>query len=295
MPPLLEARDLKKHYGDIKAVNGVSLPIRQGTCFGLLGPNGAGKTTTVEMMEGILTPTSGEILYQGEPLGSRFKEEAGIMFQSTALQEFITVREILNLFQNLYVNSRPQAEVIEQCALGDFLDRDSKKLSGGQRQRLLLAISLINDPQILFLDEPTTGLDPQSRRNFWDLVHTIKAQKKTVILTTHYMEEAYELCDEIAIMDHGLVIASGTPYGLLNEHFSSTVLSLPATDVPQEFAGAETMNLHRLKDRIEIFSEDVNSTLQLLMQNNIQLDNLQIRSHTLEDLFLELTGRQLRA
>lgn len=295
MPLLLETKNLKKHYGDVEAVNGVSLPIRKGICFGLLGPNGAGKTTTVEMMEGIITPTSGEVLYQGEPLGSRFREEAGIMFQNTALQEFITVQEILNLFQDLYQNHRPQAEVIEQCALGEFLDRDSKKLSGGQRQRLLLAISLINDPQVLFLDEPTTGLDPQSRRNFWDLVHTIKSQKKTVILTTHYMEEAYELCDEIAIMDHGLIIASGTPYGLLHEHFTGSVLSLPTVDVPQEFAGMASLNLHRLKDRVEIFSEDVNSTLQLLMQNNIQLNNLQIRSHTLEDLFLELTGRQLRA
>ncbi len=295
MSLLLEARELKKRYGEIKAVNGVSLPIKQGTCFGLLGPNGAGKTTTVEMMEGIITPTSGEILYKGEPLGSKFKEEAGIMFQNTALQEFITVQEILNLFQDLYVGCRPQAEVIEQCALGDFLDRDSKKLSGGQRQRLLLAISLINDPEVLFLDEPTTGLDPQSRRNFWDLVHTIKAQKKTVILTTHYMEEAYELCDEIAIMDHGLVIASGTPYGLLNEHFSSSVISLPTVDIPKGFVETETLTLHRLRDRVEIFSEDINATLRLLMQNNIQLDNLQIRSHTLEDLFLELTGRQLRA
>ncbi|MEJ2528739.1 MAG: ABC transporter ATP-binding protein [Gammaproteobacteria bacterium] len=295
MSLLLETRDLKKHYGDVEAVNGVSLPIRRGICFGLLGPNGAGKTTTVEMMEGIITPTSGEILYQGEALGQRFREEAGIMFQSTALQEFITVREILNLFQDLYQECRPQAEVIAQCALTEFLDRDCKKLSGGQRQRLLLAIALINDPQVLFLDEPTTGLDPQSRRNFWDLVHTIKAQKKTVILTTHYMEEAYELCDEIAIMDHGKIIANGTPYGLLREHFSSSVLSLPTIDIPQEFAGSETLTMHRLKDRVEIFSEDVNSTLQLLIQNNIQLHNLQIRSHTLEDLFLKLTGRQLRA
>lgn len=295
MSILLEAKELKKHYGEVKAVDGVNLPIPQGTCFGLLGPNGAGKTTTVEMMEGIITPTSGDILYQGTPLGQKFREEAGIMFQSTALQDFITVREVLNLFQDLYVTSRPLSEVIEQCALGEFLDRNTKNLSGGQRQRLLLAISLINDPQVLFLDEPTTGLDPQSRRNFWDLVHTIKAQKKTVILTTHYMEEAYELCDEIAIMDHGKLIARGTPYGLLNEHFNHSVLSLPATEVPDDFPGNSGITLHRLKDRVEIFSDDVNSTLQLLMQYNIKLENLQIRSHTLEDLFLKLTGRQLRA
>ncbi len=295
MSLLLETKELKKHYGEVKAVDGVDLSIPQGTCFGLLGPNGAGKTTTVEMMEGIITPSSGEILYQGEPLGQRFREEAGIMFQSTALQDFITVQEVLNLFQNLYLRSRPVSEVIEQCALGDFLDRNTKKLSGGQRQRLLLAISLINDPQVLFLDEPTTGLDPQSRRNFWDLVHTIKAQKKTVILTTHYMEEAYELCDEIAIMDYGKVIARGTPYGLLNEHFNQSVLSLPAQEIPGEFPDKNGITLHRLKDRVEIFSDDVNSTIQLLMQNHIELKHLQIRSHTLEDLFLKLTGRQLRA
>lgn len=295
MSLLLETKNLKKHYGTVKAVDGVDLPILQGTCFGLLGPNGAGKTTTVEMMEGIISPTSGEILYRGEPLGTRFREEAGIMFQNTALQEFITVQEILNLFHDLYQDSRPQAEVIEQCALGEFLERNPKQLSGGQRQRLLLAISLINDPQVLFLDEPTTGLDPQSRRNFWDLVHTIKAQKKTVILTTHYMEEAYELCDEIAIMDHGQVIAHGTPYGLLNEHFNQSVLSLPATDIPDDISGTNGLTIHRLKDRVEIFSADVNATLRLLMQNDIELRHLQIRSHTLEDLFLKLTGRQLRA
>ncbi len=295
MPLLLETKELKKHYGDVKAVDGVDLSIPQGTCFGLLGPNGAGKTTTVEMMEGIITPTSGEILYLGEPLGHMFREEAGIMFQSTALQDYITVQEVLNLFQNLYATSRPQSEIIEQCALEDFLDRNPKKLSGGQRQRLLLAISLINDPQVLFLDEPTTGLDPQSRRNFWELVHTIKAQKKTVILTTHYMEEAYELCDEIAIMDYGKMIAKGTPYGLLKEHFPCSVLSLPATEITESFTAQNDLKTQRLKDRIEIFSDDVNSTLQLLTQNGIELEHLQIRSHTLEDLFLKLTGRELRA
>ena len=276
-------------------MDGVDLSIQQGLCFGLLGPNGAGKTTTVEMMEGIFTPTSGEILYKGQPLGQLFREEAGIMFQSTALQDYITVQEVLNLFQNLYTNSIPQAEIIEQCALGEFLDRNPKKLSGGQRQRLLLAISLINDPQVLFLDEPTTGLDPQSRRNFWDLIHTIKSQKKTVILTTHYMEEAYELCDEIAIMDYGKVIAEGTPYGLLKEHFNCSVLSLPTGELPEDLPIPDGTKIHHLKDRVEILSDDINSTLNLLMQNGIELEQLQIRSHTLEDLFLKLTGRQLRA
>jgi ABC-2 type transport system ATP-binding protein len=185
--------------------------------------------------------------------------------------------------------------IIEQCALGDFLDRNPKQLSGGQRQRLLLAISLINDPQVLFLDEPTTGLDPQSRRNFWDLVHNIKARNKTVILTTHYMEEAYELCDEIAIMDNGKIIARGTPYGLLKEHFNCSVLSLPVTSIPNDVTSIGDIKLERLKDRIEILSNDINGTLDTLMQHDIKLDHLLIRSHTLEDLFLKLTGRQLRA
>lgn len=295
MSLLLETKQLKKQYGEVKAVDGVNLSIPQGSCFGLLGPNGAGKTTTIEMMEGIITASSGNILYKGQPLGQLFREEAGIMFQSTALQDYITVQEVLNLFQNLYTNSVPQADIVEQCALGEFLDRNPKQLSGGQRQRLLLAISLINDPQVLFLDEPTTGLDPQSRRNFWDLVHTIKAQKKTVLLTTHYMEEAYELCDDIAIMDYGKVIAEGTPYGLLKEHFNCSVLSLPAAEVPEDFSLSDDIKIERLKDKVEILSDDINTTLNLMMQHNIKLDQLQIRSHTLEDLFLKLTGRQLRA
>jgi ABC-2 type transport system ATP-binding protein len=294
MPPLLEARNLKKHYREVKAVDGISFAIPRGNCFGLLGPNGAGKTTTVEMLEGILPPTDGEILYRGQPLGPEFKEEAGIMFQSTALQEQITVREILDLFQRLYIRTRPQSELIEQCALGEFLDRDAKRLSGGQRQRLLLAIALINDPDVLFLDEPTTGLDPQSRRNFWQLVHNIKAECKTVLLTTHYMEEAYELCDEIAIMDHGRIIAQGSPQELLKRHFDQSVLSLPMEDVPSIPTLEEKLPLHKRNDKIEIFSEDVDRVIRQLMENNISLNHLQIRSPTLEDLFLELTGHELR-
>lgn len=290
----LEALNLKKHYRSVRAVDGVSFAIERGHCFGLLGPNGAGKTTTVEMLEGILEPTAGEILYRGRPLGPEFKEEAGIMFQETALQEQITVQEILNLFQRLYVRARPQSELIEQCALGEFLDRDAKRLSGGQRQRLLLAIALINDPEVLFLDEPTTGLDPQSRRNFWQLVHNIKAECKTVVLTTHYMEEAYELCDEIAIMDNGRIIAQGSPQELLKRHFDQSVLSLPSEEIPSIPELEGKLNLHQRNEKIEIFSDDVESVVRQLMQSGVSLSRLQIRSPTLEDLFLELTGHKLR-
>ena len=293
MTPLLEARRLIKHYREVKAVDGVSFSIPKGVCFGLLGPNGAGKTTTVEMIEGILPPTSGETLYLGSPIDERFRNDAGIMFQSTALQDYIRVNEALRLFQSFYRRTRPLEELIERCALGEFLDRDVQRLSGGQRQRLLLAIALVNDPQILFLDEPTTGLDPQSRRNFWQLVHDIKEERKTLVLTTHYMEEAYELCDEIAIMDHGHIIAQGTPRALLKKHFDNAVISLPADHVPDSL-DPHPDSIHRSNGQVEILSEDINRSIRQLVEQGVSLAQMQVRSRTLEDLFLELTGHDLR-
>ena len=217
--PLLEVSGLVKRYpGGVTAVDGVSFTVREGTCFGLLGPNGAGKSTTIEIMEGILAPTAGTVRYRGEPLGPRFRAEAGILFQKTALQDYLSVRQTLALFRGLYDHGLSVDEAIKLCSLENLVDRDNKKLSGGQLQRLLLAVALINDPAIVFLDEPTTGLDPQARRRFWELVQSIKAQRKTVLLTTHYMEEAQLLCDEIIIVDHGHIIAQGTPQALLAQH-----------------------------------------------------------------------------
>jgi ABC-2 type transport system ATP-binding protein len=294
MSCILQVENLVKHFGTVQAVNGVSFAIERGTCFGLLGPNGAGKTTTVEMMEGILPATSGSIKYKGAPADVDFRNEAGIMFQETALQEFIQVGETLELFSRFYSCTRPLNELIERCALGEYLDRDVRKLSGGQRQRLLLAIALVNDPEIVFLDEPTTGLDPQARRNFWQLVNDIKQEQKTLVLTTHYMEEAYELCDEIAIMDHGRIIAQGSPRALLKKHFDNSVILLPASEVPASLDQDHRLKMHRMNGQVEILSEDVNATIELLMAQRIPLTHLQIRSRTLEDLFLELTGRGLR-
>ncbi len=293
MPTLLDVIDLSKHYRDLKAVDGISFRIPAGICFGLLGPNGAGKTTTVEMLEGINEPTAGSIRYKGEPQGPRFRNEAGIMFQSTALQDFITVRETLEMFRDFYTRTLPLDELVERCALASFLDRDHRRLSGGQRQRVLLAVALVNDPEVLFLDEPTTGLDPQARRNFWDLVHDIKSRGKTLVLTTHYMEEAYHLCDEIVIMDRGKIIAQGAPKNLLAEHFEDVVLELPRDDVPgaQE---ALPMAFVKNQNTVEIFSNDVNTTIQQLLERGVSLSNLRIRPRTLEDLFLELTGKELR-
>ena len=290
---ILEVRNLVKHYSAVIAVNGISLAVPEGMCFGLLGPNGAGKTTTIEIMEGILEATSGEVRYRGAPLDQRFREEAGILFQKTALQDFLTVRQSIRMFRGLYQSGLEVEEVIRLCALEKLADRDNRKLSGGQQQRLLLAIALVNDPKLLFLDEPTTGLDPQARRNFWELIQSIKARRKTIILTTHYMEEAELLCDEIAIVDGGRIIAQGPPRRLLHEHFAEVMLELPRNDFP---ARARELPLQVIDtpERVEITTDDLDRTLRLLIDSHVPLANLRIRPANLEDLFLKLTGKELR-
>ena len=294
MSVILQVSSLVKRFGKLTAVDRVSFGIHSGTCFGLLGPNGAGKTTTIELMEGIKTPDEGEILYRGEPLGQRFRNEAGIMFQNTALQEFVTVYEMLLQFSRFYPRTADIDELVEQYSLQDFLHQDTRKLSGGQKQRLLLAMALINQPKILFLDEPTTGLDPQSRRNLWEQVHRVKAQGATILLTTHYMEEAYELCDEIAIMDHGRIIAHDAPDTLLAKHFSDVVVQLHEQDVPRALGEREFDATYR-NDCAHIVTDDVNKTIVRLLDLNVSLGRLRIRARNLEDLFLELTGKELRA
>lgn len=294
MAALIEVVDVVKHYGRVEAVRGVSFGVESGQCVALLGPNGAGKTTTVELMEGILRPTTGEVLYRGQPLGPRFREEAGIQFQATALQDHLTVRETLRLFHQLYRRALPLEELIGLCALEDLLARDNRRLSGGQRQRLLLALALVNDPEIVFLDEPTTGLDPQARRRFWDLIAGVKARGRTVLLTTHYMDEAYSLADRIVIMDHGRIIAEGSPQELLAAHFGDSVLvlprgSLPARDPDLPFEVLET------EHATELSTPDLNRALRWLVERGVDLKGLTVRERTLEDLFLELTGRELRA
>lgn len=292
MAALLSVRDLHKRYPKVNAVNGVSFDVEQGICFGLLGPNGAGKSTTVEMLEGILAPSDGEIRFRGRPIDAAYRERVGIQFQNTALQDFLTVRENLRFFRALYAHGADIDELIDVCRLGEFLDRDTRKLSGGQRQRLLLAIALVNDPELLFLDEPTTGLDPQARRNFWELVRSIRARGKTIVLTTHYMEEAYLLCDDIAIMDHGRVIARGSPQQLLAEHFNDSVLELPAAELADK---ALDLPVLRKGEMAEIMTADVTAAVRQLLAADVALDRLRIRPRTLEDLFLQLTGSELRA
>lgn len=294
MNAILEVRNLVKDFAGTRAVDGLDLSIPAGICFGLLGPNGAGKTTTIEIIEGITRATSGAVLYRGEAQGQRFKLEAGIQFQSTALQDFQTVRETLEMFAAMYPQQMDIDELVELCALDGFINQDARKVSGGQRQRLLLAIALVNDPDILFLDEPTTGLDPQARRNFWELIERIKAREKTILLTTHYMEEAYMLCDEIAIMDHGRIIAEGTPKSLLRKHFNDAILQLPESVIAGQVEDLP-YPVYRTRGQVEISTADVNGAIRLLLERGVPLNELQIRERTLEDLFLELTGKELRA
>jgi len=293
MAPVIEVKDLIKTYPGVRAVDSVSLMIRQGICFGLLGPNGAGKTTLIEIVEGIQQCDSGTILYKGAAPGPAFRKEAGIQFQVTSLQEFLTVRETLRLFRNFYPRTMDLKEVISLCSLEEFLDRDTRKLSGGQRQRLLMALAIINDPEVLFLDEPTTGLDPQSRRNFWDLINLIKSRGKTIVLTTHYMDEAYTLCDEISIMDHGKIIAQGTPELMLREHFGNVVLQFPEEDVNNKLEGLGLCT-SKQPGWCEIQTHDIDSTIRTLLERGVSLSRMNMRSWSLEDLFISLTGKDLR-
>lgn len=298
MQPILKVEHLKKQFNGLVAVDGVSFDVEEGSCVGLLGPNGAGKTTTVEMMEGIKSADEGEILYRGNRLNNDFKNRAGIMFQTTSLQDFITVEESLELFQCFYPQAADLQQIIKDCSLTEFLKQDTAKLSGGQRQRVLLAIALLNDPDILFLDEPTTGLDPQARHNFWQLIHKIKQKNKTIVLTTHYMDEAYELCDRIIIMDHGQIIAEGTPKALLARHFNDVVIKIPLSSALEALLGSTDdhagLTVNRRQNDIEICSADINLTVQQLLAAEVNLTGMQIRERTLDDLFLELTGKALR-
>lgn len=293
MTTVLEAREITKEYPGVLAVGGVSFAVPEGICFGLLGPNGAGKTTTVEIIEGVTPATSGEVFYFGKPVGKSFQQEAGIQFQNTALQDFLTVRETIEMFRALYDRKADFDELVAQCSLGDLLDRDNRKLSGGQRQRLLLAVALVNCPRLIFLDEPTTGLDPQARRNFWDLVQNLRAQGTTIVLTTHYMDEAQVLCDEIAIMDGGKIITEGSPDELLRKHYDGLIIELPLGDLTDKLEGIEHAVYENL-GIVEVVTSDVSASLQQLSPHVSNLNHIKIRQPNLEDLFLDLTGHSLR-
>jgi ABC-2 type transport system ATP-binding protein len=293
MPTVLHVTDLTKHFGSITAVDGVSFGVDSGTCFGLLGPNGAGKTTTIEMIEDITTPTAGEIFYKENPRAGSFREEVGIQFQHTALLGFLTVRETLQTFADLYARSHDLDDLVRICQLGDIQDRYNDKISGGQRQRLLLAMALVNQPELLFLDEPSTGLDPHARHELWKVAEQIKARGKTIILTTHYMEEAARLCDQIAIMDFGKIIAQGTPEDLIRKYCGGASVTLPKK-LLKTVKPELKYSYRESGDHLELFPEDINACLAKLIEMGVDLTEMSVRSPNLEDVFLTLTGRQLR-
>ena len=291
--PILEVIHLKKVFNRTEAVKDVSFSVPTGTCFGLLGPNGAGKTTSMEVIEDIIPPTAGQILYRGRPRIESFREEIGIQFQHTSLLNFLTVKETLQSFYRLFHNPENLDELINRCDLSPIIDRQNNKLSGGQQQRLMLALALINRPNLVFLDEPSTGLDPQSRHNLWSIVEGIKKEGKTIIMTTHSMEEAEFLCDQIAIMDGGTIIAEGSPKSLITTYCKGSTILLPGYAFgmdPRELPFSWRLQ----DDMIEIDTDNIQAGLTRMLDLDIDLSEMHVRSGNLEDVFLRLTGKQLR-
>ena len=303
----LHVRDLKKYFGDVRAVDGLDLTVAPGECFGLLGPNGAGKTTTIEICEGLTAPDSGDVQILGLRWNSHdneLRQRLGIQLQETQLAEKLTVEETVRLFRSFYTRGRTVDDVIGLVQLDEKRASRVGKLSGGQKQRLAIACAIVGDPDLLFLDEPTTGLDPQSRRQLWDLITTFKTRGKTILLTTHYMDEAEILCDRIAIVDHGKVIALGTPRELIAslgaEHVVDFTLTPESPPLDEEGlrALAGVRALRRVAGGYELQVEALHRTvpelLALLTRAGAELENLTTHSASLEDVFVSLTGRQLR-
>ena len=291
--PVIEAVNLTKRYGTLVAVDQLNLIVPSGVCFGLLGPNGAGKTTLIEVIEDIIPPTSGQVRYMGQPRSSSFRQQIGIMFQQTELLSFMTVYETLETFQALYSNSHTIDRLIELCQLNEIRNQLNDKISGGQRQRLLLALALINQPNLVFLDEPSTGMDPQSRRNLWDIVNTIKDQGKSIILTTHYMEEAEQLCDLVAIMDKARIIAQGTPGELIRRYGGGVSIRLPESCLA-DTGGKPPFEFKITDHHVQIETDEMNRAVRSLLEAGVDLTDMEVRTPNLETVFLTLTGRRLR-
>jgi ABC-2 type transport system ATP-binding protein len=303
----LRVRQLRKAYKDVVAVDGLDLEVQAGECFGLLGPNGAGKTTTVEICEGLTPLDSGEV----EVLGRRWSSDAaqlrqrlGIQLQDTQLSEKLTVQETVRLFRSFFRQGAEASDIIARVQLEEKQNSRVGDLSGGQKQRLALACALVGDPDFLFLDEPTTGLDPQARRQLWELIEEFKDSGRTILLTTHYMDEAERLCDRVAIMDHGKVIALGTPRELIASTCAEQMVEFTAGSVSHAL---DVPALRRIEGVREVRTENGAVLLQVaelhtsvpaliaeLTRQNVPLTELRTHSATLEDVFVTLTGRHLR-
>jgi ABC-2 type transport system ATP-binding protein len=304
--PTLAVRALHKRYGDVVAVDGLDLEVRPGECFGLLGPNGAGKTTTIEICEGLLAPDSGEVEVLGRRWSTHQRELRhllGIQLQETQLAEKLTVRETVRLFRSFYRRGREPADVIRLVQLEEKSRSRVGALSGGQKQRLALACALVGDPQLLFLDEPTTGLDPQARRQLWELIGELRAGGRTIVLTTHYMEEAERLCDRVAIVDHGRAIAQGTPRELVQSLGADHVVEFAlgdgivlAPDALARVPGVQGVRSDQGTWALTVAELHlaVPAILGELERRGATLAELRTHSATLEDVFVSLTGRRLR-
>jgi ABC-2 type transport system ATP-binding protein len=310
MPVAIQCRDLRKTYdGKVEAVRGLNLEIEAGECFGLLGPNGAGKTTTIEILEGLLAPTSGYVSIFGQTWQQNereMREWLGISLQETRLSDKLTVRETIDLFASFYREPRSSDEVLNELELTEKADSWVGKLSGGQRQRLAVATALVCNPKILFLDEPTTGLDPQSRRQLWDIIRTFQRAGGTVLLTTHYMDEAERLCDRLAIVDHGQVIAEGSPADLIDRLGGHHVVEFSVGGNGSS-AAANHDYWHALPSVESVREDDalialnvkqphltIPALLEAIDKQGRTLQHLTTRQASLEDVFVRLTGRRLR-
>jgi ABC-2 type transport system ATP-binding protein len=304
----ISVRGLVKAYGNLEAVRGVDFDIEEGEVFGLLGPNGAGKTTTVEILEGLRPRSGGDVAVLGFDPGNdsrRVKDRIGVCLQATNLPDRITVREAMRLFASLYSRTVDGDALLKRLMLWEKRDEGYGKLSGGQKQRLALACAIVGDPELLFLDEPTTGLDPQSRRQLWDLIVELRASGRSIVLTTHYMDEAERLCDRVAIVDHGRVIALGSPRELIASLGAEHVVEFTAPDAPAGALDVQALSAldgvtgareHDGRWMLEVseLARAVPALLGELRRRGLALGELATHSATLEDVFVSLTGRQLR-
>ncbi len=302
----LRVQNLRKTYKDVVAVDGIDLDVTAGECFGLLGPNGAGKTTTIEICEGLLEPDSGDVELLGLSWNSdaaELRQRLGIQLQETQLSEKLTVQETVQLFRSFYKQGPEVSKVIALVQLEEKRNSRVGTLSGGQKQRLALACALVGDPALLFLDEPTTGLDPQARRQLWDLIEEFKRAGRTILLTTHYMDEAERLCERVAIMDHGKVIARGTPRELIASIGVEHVVEFSAGSAAKSL-DVSTMKIEGVRSvrtengsvlmQVTELHRSVPALLGELNRQGVQLTELRTHSATLEDVFVALTGRRLR-
>ncbi|MGO8971251.1 MAG: ATP-binding cassette domain-containing protein [Myxococcaceae bacterium] len=304
LAPAISVEALVKRFEDVAAVDGVTFSVPAGTCLGLLGPNGAGKTTTVEILEGLQQPTAGTVRVLGQlwvEHPERLRARIGICLQETRFYEKMTVRETVALFRSFYPTGISVDEAIHLVALKEKRDGRVGKLSGGQRQRLALAVALVGDPEVLFLDEPTTGLDPASRRGLWDVIEALKARGRTVVLTTHYMEEAERLCDQVVIVDHGKVVAQGTPQALVAAYGGTQVIEFEARPMPsleacRALPGCSDVQARNGTLRLAVrgLPEALPALLRAVEAAHGTLLQLSTHAPTLDDVFLHLTGRSLR-